>query len=144
MPTKKLYRSCQNKILGGVAGGLGDYFEIDPILIRLVIVLAALAGGIGILMYFIAWIIIPEDPACENGKPATEEMREKANEISSSIRRQHRDNPGSGRVVAGAVIAVIGILLLLQNIIGLDIFRDLWPAILIIIGLAIVFSATRK
>jgi phage shock protein PspC (stress-responsive transcriptional regulator) len=48
-------------MIGGVCGGLAEYFDIDPVIVRLIWVAAAL-GGVGILMYFIAWIIIPLNP----------------------------------------------------------------------------------
>ena len=60
--TKKLYRSKTNKMIGGVCGGLGDFFELDPTLIRLGAVVLVLAAGAGILAYLIAWIIVPVDP----------------------------------------------------------------------------------
>jgi len=58
---KKLYRSGKNKILGGVCGGMGEYLDIDPTIIRLLWVLFGLSG-IGIVFYFIAWLIIPRNP----------------------------------------------------------------------------------
>lgn len=57
---KRLYRSKKDKIFGGVCGGMGDYFEIDPVLIRILWVIGSLLMGAGILAYIIAWIIIPE------------------------------------------------------------------------------------
>ena len=60
---KRLYRSRTEKILGGVCGGLGGHFDIDPTIIRLVwAVVTVLSVGMGILIYLIAWIIIPESP----------------------------------------------------------------------------------
>lgn len=59
--TKKLYRSGNDRILGGVCGGLGEYFNVDPTLIRLVFVLLAFNGG-GILLYLVAWLIVPRNP----------------------------------------------------------------------------------
>jgi phage shock protein C len=59
---KRLYRSSKDRILGGVCGGLGGYFNIDPVIIRLLWVLFSLAYGTGILAYIIAWIIIPRNP----------------------------------------------------------------------------------
>ena len=59
---KRLYRSGKDKILGGVCGGIGEYVKIDPVIIRLLWVLFALAYGTGILFYIIAWIIIPRNP----------------------------------------------------------------------------------
>lgn len=59
---KRLYRNQHNKILAGVCSGLGDYFNIDPVIIRLLWVVLSIFGGAGILIYIIAWIIIPEKP----------------------------------------------------------------------------------
>ncbi|MCF0200782.1 MAG: PspC domain-containing protein [Bacteroidales bacterium] len=57
---KKLYRSLTDKKLCGVCGGLGEYFNIDPTLIRIAWALFAVAGGTGLLAYLIAAIIIPQ------------------------------------------------------------------------------------
>ena len=61
-PVKRLYRSGKDKLLGGVCGGVGEYLGVDPVLIRLLWVIAALGWGTGILAYIIAWIIIPRNP----------------------------------------------------------------------------------
>ncbi|AEH60412.1 phage shock protein C, PspC [Methanosalsum zhilinae DSM 4017] len=58
--TKKLYRSRNDRILGGVCAGIGEYLNADPTLIRLLWILFTLLGGSGIIVYIIAWIIIPE------------------------------------------------------------------------------------
>jgi phage shock protein C len=60
--TKRLYRSGRDKILGGVCGGIAEYLKIDPVIIRLLWVVAALTWGSGVLAYIIAWIIIPRNP----------------------------------------------------------------------------------
>lgn len=49
-------------MLAGVCGGLGDYFDIDPTIIRLLVAFTALIAGSGILLYLIAWIVIPLAP----------------------------------------------------------------------------------
>ena len=56
---KKLYRS-HNKMIAGVCGGLGEFFEMDPTLIRLIWAITILVAGFGVLAYIAAWIIIPE------------------------------------------------------------------------------------
>jgi phage shock protein C len=66
MEPRKLYRSETNKMLGGVCAGLGEYFNIDPTIVRLVFVLAALLAGHGILVYVILWIVIPPAPSAIN------------------------------------------------------------------------------
>jgi phage shock protein C len=62
MEPKKLYRSKRDRVLGGVCGGLGNFFNIDPVFVRVLWVVSFFVGGIGLLGYLIAWIIIPEEP----------------------------------------------------------------------------------
>ncbi|MBT7788547.1 MAG: PspC domain-containing protein [Calditrichaeota bacterium] len=59
---KRLYRSEDDRILAGVCSGIGDYFQIDPVLIRVIWVIGSLAWGGGILIYLLAWILIPKQP----------------------------------------------------------------------------------
>jgi len=61
METKKLYRNSSNAVFGGVCAGLGEYFAVDKVIIRLAWALAILIGGVGLLAYIIAWIVIPRD-----------------------------------------------------------------------------------
>ena len=57
---KRLYRSKKDKMLAGVCGGLAEYFDVDPSLVRLATVLLCLYAGTGLLVYIITAIIIPE------------------------------------------------------------------------------------
>jgi phage shock protein C len=59
---ERLYRSKNERVLGGVCAGIGVYFDVDPTVVRLVwIVLTLLSLGVGVLAYIIAWIIVPEE-----------------------------------------------------------------------------------
>lgn len=60
--TKRLYRSRTSRQLGGVCGGLGEYFNIDPTLVRLAFAVLMLWGGAGLPLYILMWVIIPEAP----------------------------------------------------------------------------------
>jgi phage shock protein C len=60
---KTLYRSRDNRMLGGVAGGIGEYLDADPTVIRLLFAISFLLFGSGILVYLAMWLIIPEKPA---------------------------------------------------------------------------------
>lgn len=63
MEQKRLYRSTRNKMICGVCGGIAEYFNIDPTLVRLGVVLLSLTSwGTGILAYFICAVIIPDEP----------------------------------------------------------------------------------
>lgn len=60
---KRLYRSGKNKIIAGICGGIGEYFGIDPVIVRLVwVIFTLLSFGFGVLAYIIAWLIIPRNP----------------------------------------------------------------------------------
>lgn len=56
---KKLIKSSENKIIFGVCGGLGEYFEVDPLLFRIAFVILAFGGGGGILIYLLLALIMP-------------------------------------------------------------------------------------
>ncbi len=137
-----LYRSETQRIIGGVAGGLAEYLEIDATLIRLAFVLITLAGGSGILIYLILWLIIPsranvDKKGEDNVKLNAAEMRDRANEFSQNLKH---DSRGSGRMVIGLMLLTFGLIFLLQNF-NIFPFIDLsklWPLILVILGLAIL------
>jgi phage shock protein C len=59
--TKRLYRLRDGRIVSGVCVGLGAYFGVDPTLVRLAFALLCALGGLGILLYLCAWIVIPEE-----------------------------------------------------------------------------------
>ena len=61
MEPKRLFRSRKDHILGGVCGGLGNYLNVDPVLVRVVWAILFFAAGVGLLAYILAWIIIPEE-----------------------------------------------------------------------------------
>jgi phage shock protein C len=58
---ERLYRSRRQRVLGGVAGGLAEYFGVDVVLVRLLWVMTLFFGGAGFLAYIVAWIIIPDE-----------------------------------------------------------------------------------
>lgn len=60
--TKRLYRSRTDRKVGGVCGGIAEYFDVDPTIVRLAWLIAVFCAGGGIFAYFIAMIVIPDDP----------------------------------------------------------------------------------
>lgn len=73
MPNKKLYRSQTNKLISGVCGGLAEFLDIDPTVLRLIWVLVVVFSGFfpGVLVYFVAAIIVPIDPSPTAPPPST-------------------------------------------------------------------------
>ena len=59
---KCLYRSRKNHKIAGVCGGIGEYFDIDPIWLRALFLVSAICGGLGLITYIILWILMPLEP----------------------------------------------------------------------------------
>lgn len=121
-----LRRSSVNRILAGVCGGLGEYFAIDATFIRLVLVLLAFAGGVGLLAYVVLWILMPESGQADSStSPAPAAWRV--------------TDPARAREMLGVLLIVLGGLFLLANLglIALE-WRLVWPLVLIGIGVFIL------
>lgn len=61
MTNKRLYRSRTDRKIAGVCGGIAEYLDIDPTVVRLILLIAMICGGVGLAAYIIAWIVIPEN-----------------------------------------------------------------------------------
>ena len=142
---KRLYRSTTHKVIGGVAGGLGDYLDIDPVLIRIAFVVAFFFGGVGILAYIIAWIIIPEQP---RESPMSTPIGPQQSTVPPQPQPPQPPMPehryGHGSIVGGLVLLVIGFLFLAENFLPDFHFGDWWPLILVAIGVGLLYRAVRS
>ncbi len=66
--TKRLYRSRNDRMIAGVCGGIAEYFDIDPVIVRIVAAILLLPGGLpGLLPYVILWVVVPLDPGTNSG-----------------------------------------------------------------------------
>ena len=136
----RLYRSETDKVIGGVAGGLGDYFGVDSTLIRLIFVLLTIFGGSGVLLYFILWLVMPSEsqvmPGNEHIRRNAQEIRSKAESFANSFRGTSRRN--DTRFWGGIIVITLGLMFLLDNF-GIRFnFGHLWPLWLIVLGLVIL------
>lgn len=96
----RLYRSRSQKMIAGVCGGLGEYFDVDPVLIRLLFVVTAFISGVGILAYLVLWIVVPFDG---DETPRMDALRRDFDDISGRLREyvdpprpNQAGGPGSG------------------------------------------------
>jgi len=151
--TKRLVRSRSDAILGGVCGGLGEYFDIDPNLVRLLFVLfAVLTSGYGILAYFVLWLILPARLSDSHDLPdrlweAADQIADRARSIGDDIRRAtHRPNRGA-TFLLGLALVLVGVAFLLRNLgvvwMHWFAFGSLWPVFPILIGLAFLWRWLR-
>lgn len=77
---RRLYRSRSDRMVSGVAGGLGEYLNIDTTIVRLLFVFFALAGGPGLLVYIVMLLVVPEEPFDTPETVVEVEMEESAEE----------------------------------------------------------------
>jgi phage shock protein C len=104
MPSR-LYRSRSQKMIAGVSGGLGDYFDVDPVLIRLLFVVTAFISGVGILAYIVLWIVVPFEG---DDSPRMDTLRRDFDDLSGRVReyvepmRPGGTGAGRGTAATGA------------------------------------------
>ena len=137
---ERLYRSRTERMFLGVAGGLGEWFDVDPSFVRIAFVLLTVAGGAGILIYIARAIIVPERP---EGTPVRSGVTaEGTSTIGETAHIRHRRD-GRGAIIFGAILVIAGAWFLVRNAIpDLDLDRW-WPAVLILIGLVLLVGSAR-
>ena len=158
---KRLYRSRSDRVIWGVCGGLAKYFDMDPTIVRVVVVLSIFLGSFGIWAYIILAIVVP----LENSKATepkdtikenVEEMKETASELGRELRSTLVGEEGESEEIAkirhrrrntlGIILIVLGMLFLLGSFNLFWWFRwsTLWPLILVAIGVLIIFSVRKR
>lgn len=144
---KKLYRSRKDKMIAGIAGGLGEYFDIDTTLIRILLVVSLFFGGFGLLAYIILWIVVPEEPYAYNNEAGTNppkpEEDDPLRDANERYKRAFEDQRNRRRNFAGVILIIIGIIFLADNYIPRIHFGDFIPLIVIAIGVAILVNVKR-
>lgn len=135
---KRLYKSRQYRVIDGVCGGIAEYFDVDPTIVRLLWVLLTLLGGSGIILYIIAMIVMPTNPELQY-PPSSDAASTPALKKRSDMRR-----------FWGILLILIGGMILMTNL-GWFAAFDWWevsweivfPIILIIVGLWIMYAKSR-
>lgn len=133
--TKKLYRSESEKVIAGICGGLARYFEIDPVIIRILFIALAVFGGGGFVLYLILWLVIPSKSKL--GKKSEDYIKENVEELKNKSRDLAGKEP---KVFLGIILIIVGLSLLGNNL-GFFAFHyiwRLWPIVIIIIGISML------
>lgn len=135
MTNRRLYRSRRECMVAGVCGGLAEYFDIDPTIVRVVYVLLTLFNGTGVALYILMWIIVPEEPAKAGGDKSPKEEPE----VKSVSKEVTAKNEQASRSFWGVILVLIGGVMLLQRLVPWNFDGALLvPTVLIAIGLVIV------
>ena len=153
MEQKNLYRSKSDSVIAGVCGGLGEYFNTDPIIFRILFVLAVLFAGGGFLVYIILWIAVPEEKKTTFNTYKTNDMETEntKNENFDNETIYNRDEKvprpqknSEGNIWGGLILITIGIIFLIDRFVPNIDFGDLWPVILIAIGAILIMKSYKK
>jgi len=164
----KLHRSKKNRVIAGVCGGLAEYFQFDPTLIRIIFILIAIPGP-GLLMYLVAGLIMPGDDreftnesqwssdfgdnshsrdgfASNAGKGAEEDsiFEDEFKNDAAEWNHSSKDSSKNNKLVLGAILVGLGVLFLAKQIMPqLFELKFLIPILLIGIGGVIVFKGRK-
>lgn len=152
---KRLYRSSSNKVLAGVCGGLGDYFDIDPTLLRLITVIATVASaGLGLPAYLLAWIIIPQALPGDvmYGSPEAVHRAQSGHDAQSGQAAQPIFPPRPQSSISdskwrtylpGLILVGLGTVLLANEYIWWFDWDDMWPIALVGLGLYLIMRNNK-
>ena len=135
-------------MIGGVCGGLGTFLNVDPILFRVLFLVALIIGGSGLLVYIILWIVLPEEAGPQfstnhlNDEPMTEEQN--SNTGFQSGETPKKPQKSDGNLYGGLILIALGAIFLIIRFVPRIDFGDLWPLILIVIGVILIAKSYQQ
>lgn len=148
--TRRLYRSRTDTILGGVAGGVADYLDVDPSLVRIVwAILAIITGGIFVVLYIVMWIVVPQtlaaEPAGASGDAGSDSPAPGEGGAPASPPRPvvHRQRSGNGTLIFGLILIGVGAWFLVRQYVDINLDR-LWPIGLVLLGVLLLLVSLRR
>ncbi|HEY6706687.1 MAG TPA: PspC domain-containing protein [Actinomycetota bacterium] len=118
-------RSRGERVIAGVCGGIGRYLGVDPVLLRIAFIVLALANGLGVIAYVVAWVAIPEERPGQPLAAAPEPRRE------------------MGRLVLGGSLVVLGLVLLVDRL-APNLDELFWPVAVVAVGVAVMLVGLRR
>jgi len=152
----KLYRSKKDCVIGGVCGGIAEYFDIDSTLVRLLAILVFFFGGSGLIAYIIGWIIIPKNPN-GNTKDNSEnkgkiegkikkgaDKADKKAEENLSEERSKGNSEKNRNIIFGIILIIVGLVFMGTTFfpwITWIAWGTFWPVVIIVVGLVIMIRA---
>ena len=146
--TKKLYRSTTQKVIGGVCGGIAEYFNIDPVIVRILFVVSLFGWGASFLVYILALIIIPKREINYYTTNSTSEGAEFSSSFESNdnytedqdyYAQNEQIIPNKSRKFFGLALIIIGSIFLFDDFFEFLEFEMVFPIVLILAGAYILF-----
>ncbi|MEO8208785.1 MAG: PspC domain-containing protein [Chloroflexota bacterium] len=159
----RLYRSRSERVVFGVCGGIADWLDVDPSLVRIAFVLTAVIGGLGLLVYIVMAFVVPEEPFLAGSTtPSPASFAGSTDAAGSPPRgsggegwatdraarraasRGARRSSGSGGVVFGAILILVGGWFLARRYLPFLDGDFLGPLILVLVGILLIGGALRR
>ena len=147
----RLYRSTSDKMLGGVCAGLGHYLKIDVTIVRLFFVVLTMAGGFGPLVYFILWIVLPQEGHVFQGKTPEfdgEDLKDRAGLVRDDfVEAIKSPNQNAIRFIGAALVLAGGFMILKQfNFSWLSWLNSgvVWAALILLAGVALLVRGVNR
>jgi phage shock protein C len=148
---KRLYRSNKNTMIAGVCGGIAEYFNVDPVIVRVLAVMLFFAGGSALLAYILGIIIIPKEPYQLADEKKTDEQ---GNPVSPApLQRPLPPPPGTGMLIGGLIMIAMGVIFSMRSIPFMrhyywwfwdHAWHFFWPAVIIVIGFVMIIKGMHK
>ncbi len=142
--TKKLHRSRQNKLLAGVAGGIAEYFDIDPVIVRALFVVTTIGWGISLLLYILLWIIVPLNNLIIVQESTINFTEDNSTNVNYFEELSDKNEVSKRKTVFGITLILIGLLMLLENLLPNLYFTDWWPVVLVAVGIYFLSGTINK
>ena len=150
---KRLYRSRRNRVIAGVCGGIAEYFNIDPVVVRLLAVLLFFAGGSALLAYIVGVIVIPAAPFEEQIKSDAQAPSPQAAASAAQAAPAQSDSSGVAALIVGVVLIFLGIIFMMRQIPFFEHYywwfwdhawHFFWPSLIICLGLLLIIKGWKK
>ncbi len=139
---QRLYKSRKSKMIGGVAGGLGDYFDIDPVIVRVLFIITAFAWGVSIIVYILLWIILPENP--DELEYYYDFNNDKHDNLSEDADLHTTKKKADRKIIAGIFLIGLGVIIFTDKVTDWIQFKYVWPLILIVIGASLLYGSYKR
>lgn len=141
---KKIYRSRENRIIGGVCGGIADYLDVDPTWVRLALLVLFFTRGVGVMIYLLAWIIIPEKSGFNSqNKDGFTDFAEGDNDDYVNVSTDGTQHKENNKRLLGILLVFIGLFFLLDNWLPYINWERFWPVIIIAAGIVLLIKGVR-
>ena len=148
---RRLYRCRYDRRLGGVAGGLAEYFELDPTLVRILWFVSIFFGGLSIIVYLGLWLIVPLEPidasaaAVAGATPASPVSAVHSWSVPAEMHRHEARGAGRFSLFLGWALVLFGALALADVLLpSMLSWRHLWPLFFVGLGAFLIIATIRR